>query len=64
MLKPICQETRWIDGEPCKNPAKFIVVAPAYEDGKFLVCGIHARAFSSTALHPFRLQDWKKQEAK
>ena len=61
MKKPICQETRVVDSEPCKNPAKFVVDAPAYEKGQFLVCGIHARIFGSTFLHPFRLEEWIKK---
>ncbi len=59
MKRPICQEERQIDMKPCKNPAKFIVDAPAYKEGTFFVCGIHARGFTSKSLHPFRLRDWR-----
>ena len=62
MARPICQEERWVDGKPCKNPVRFVVNAPAYKNGHFLVCGVHARAFVSTALHPFRLKDWEKEK--
>lgn len=58
----VCQEKRWKDGEPCKNPARFVVNAPAYKDEHFLVCGVHAGGFIATALYPFRLKDWQKNE--
>jgi len=58
MKRPLCQERHGRYGNPCKHPAKFVVDAPIYKG--LLVCGLHARAFVSTALHPFRLKDWEK----
>ena len=53
--RPICQEQRWNDGNPCLNPVRYVVDAPA---GITFVCGIHARMYRATVLYPFRLHEW------
>ncbi len=47
----ICEEKVFATRQPCRYPAKFMVIAPA---APRVVCGVHARAFLPSGLIPIK----------
>ncbi|KKM70640.1 hypothetical protein LCGC14_1438700 [marine sediment metagenome] len=54
--RPVC--AAWVVGttEKCTKPAIYYI---QWDDGQSAVCGLCARRYLASALHPLRLKDWK-----
>ena len=61
MDRPICQHKQYSTGKTCRHPVKFIW--DGWDGKSKLVCGIHAREYTANSLHPFRMRDYKIDEA-
>jgi hypothetical protein len=48
----LCEERLFKTRQPCRYPARFLVVAPG---APRVVCGMHARQFMKTALVPLSI---------
>ena len=53
--RPVCSERVVGTGEKCTKPAIYYVQR---DDHQTAVCGLCARRYTATALHPLRLKDW------
>ena len=55
--RPVCTERVTGTGEKCTKPAIYYV---QWDNGQTAVCGLCARRYIATALHPLRLKDWEE----
>jgi len=58
--RPVCTERVAGTGEKCTKPAIYYV---QWDDCQTAVCGLCARRYIASALHPLRLKDWANEVA-